>query len=326
MEELKIVEVEEVKQTQLIIVKQLPIIEQHLKALKEEVSIEVATAKALVCTADTIQSVKKTKSGLAKKFKALEVMRKEVKSKVMNPYQDFEKIYKECVTDQFEDADSTLKVKIAEVEDEVKAQKKADVKAYFEEYISTTEIDFIEFERANIKVRLSNSLKSLKAEAKTFIDAIESDLILIRTQEHKADIIVEYKQSLNCSLAITTVVDRFKKIEEEKERQVELQKKRDAEKARQLEIEAEKKAQKERLALIQNAKNPKAEPMRSPDKFVPEFVPEEPVPFEEAFAGMFNDEEPKIEVNFTIQATSTMMDELIQFLNERKYEYKSEVM
>jgi len=313
MEELKIVEVEEieeVKQTQLIIVKQLPIIEQHLKALKEEVSIEVATAKALVCTADTIQSVKKTKSGLAKKFKALEVMRKEVKSKVMNPYQDFEKIYKECVTDQFKDADSTLKVKIAEVEDKVKAQKKADVKAYFEEYISTTEIDFIEFERIGVKVGLSGSLKSLKAVVKSFIDIVVDDLALIDTQEHKTEILVAYKQSLNCSLAITTVVERFKKIEEEEIKQAELKEKRRIEKERLAEIE---RIRKETEANIKPIAAPIAPPIQEKREEVKPSAHEV-----KTFPGAAT----KYSLNFTVIDTKEKLVALRQFLNDGGYKYE----
>ena len=56
-------------------------------------------------------------------------------------------------------------------------------------------------------------------EEQEFIDKIADDLNLIDTQEHKAEILVEYKQSLNVSNAITTVNNRFKAIEEEKAKQ-----------------------------------------------------------------------------------------------------------
>lgn len=59
-------------------------------------------------------------------------------------------------------------------------------------------------------------MKSLKEQAKAFIDKIVDDLNLIKTQEHKAEILVEYKQTLNVAQAITIVINRFKAIEEEK--------------------------------------------------------------------------------------------------------------
>ena len=61
-------------------------------------------------------------------------------------------------------------------------------------------------------------MKSLKEQAKQFIDKIVDDLKLIETQEHKAEILVEYKQTLNVAQAITTVTNRFKAIEEEKKK------------------------------------------------------------------------------------------------------------
>lgn len=64
-------------------------------------------------------------------------------------------------------------------------------------------------------------MKSLKEQAKQFIDKIVDDLKLIETQEHKAEILVEYKQTLNVAQAITTVTNRFKAIEEEKAKQEE---------------------------------------------------------------------------------------------------------
>ena len=77
------------------------------------------------------------------------------------------------------------------------------------------------YEQAKINVTLTASIKSLKEQAKVFIDKIVDDLKLIETQEHKAEILVEYKQTLNVSQAITTVTNRFKAIEEEKRKQEE---------------------------------------------------------------------------------------------------------
>lgn len=53
------------------------------------------------------------------------------------------------------------------------------------------------------------------------MDKVVDDLNLINTQDHKAEILVEYKQNLNVSQAITMVTNRFKAIEEEKKKQLE---------------------------------------------------------------------------------------------------------
>lgn len=200
----------------LIVVKQLPIIEQQLQAIKSEVTAKVETALSLVCTEDTVKEVKAVRAELNKEFKEFEDRRKEVKKSVLSPYEQFENVYKDCITDVFKKADTELKSKIDSVENELKEQKTAEVKAYFDEYLQSKGIDFVTFEKANINVTLSASMKSLKEQAKTFIDRICEDLHLIDTQEHKDEILYEYKQSLNVSNSITTVVNRHKAIEEAK--------------------------------------------------------------------------------------------------------------
>ena len=162
-----------------------------------------------------------------KDYKEFETKRKLVKEQVLKPYNDFENVYKECISDKFRNADLILKGKIDNVENELKAKKEQEVKDYFEEYKTANNIDFITYGQARINVTLSASMKSLKEQAKQFIDKITDDLKLIETQEHKAEILVEYKQTLNVSQAITMVTNRFKAIEEEKkkeEQEKELQK------------------------------------------------------------------------------------------------------
>lgn len=200
----------------LIVVKQLPIIEQQLQAIKAEVTAKVETALTLVCTEDAVKEVKAVRAELNKEFKEFEDRRKEVKKSVLSPYEQFESVYKDCITDVFKKADTELKSKIDSVENELKEQKTAEVKAYFDEYLQSKGIDFVTFEKANINVTLSASMKSLKEQAKAFIDRICEDLNLIDTQDHKDEILYEYKQSLNVSNSITTVVNRHKAIEEAK--------------------------------------------------------------------------------------------------------------
>ena len=109
----------------------------------------------------------------------------------------------------------------------MKSKKEKEIKEYFEEYKTANNIGFITYGQARINVTLSASMKSLKEQAKQFIDKIVDDLKLIETQEHKTEILVEYKQTLNVSQAITSVTNRFKAIEEEKkkiEQEKELQK------------------------------------------------------------------------------------------------------
>ena len=204
----------------LIIVKQLPIIEEQLKSLSNEIDTKVANALSLVVSDETVKDVKKVRADLNADFKELETQRKMVKEKVLAPYQQFEEVYKTYVSDKFKDADKQLKNKIDEVEEEQKRNKGIEVSEYFIEYAKSNDLDWLVedgtyYQMANINVTLSASMKSLKEQAKNFVDMVISDLALIETQEDKIEILVEYKKTLNVSNAITSVVNRKEALKKE---------------------------------------------------------------------------------------------------------------
>lgn len=283
----------------LIVVKQLPQIEEHLKELSIEVDKKVESAKSLVCTEENVTTIKQIRAGLNKEFKEVEKQRKMVKEQILAPYMQFEEVYKNYISNKYKRADSDLKIKIDLTEKELKAKKEQEIKEYFEEYRTANNIDFITYEQAGINVTLSASKKSLKEQAKQFVDKILDDLRLIETQEHKVEILVEYKQNLNVSNSITTVINRFKVIEEEKKRQEEL-------KQKQME-EAQKKAD-------QNIKMQTEVTKKALDNFVVPEVLQAPVIEEK--------KEEILTLKFTVKGTRTKLRELKKFLENGGYDYE----
>lgn len=284
---------------ELIVVKQLPIIQERLKELSTEIDKKVENAKSLICTEETLKEVKQVRADLNKDFKDLEMQRKLVKEQVLAPYMQFEEIYKQYVSDKYKNADIELKNKVDSIENELKNRKEQEIRDYFEEYKTANNIDFIAYGQARINVTLSVSMKSLKEQAKAFIDKIVDDLKLIETQEHKAEILVEYKQSLNVGNAITTVTNRFRAIEEEKRRQEEL-------KQRQLE-EAKR-------IVEQNIKIQEEATKKALDNFVAPEVLQVPVIEEK--------QEEILTLKFTVKGTRTKLKELKQFLESGGYDYE----
>ncbi len=207
---------EAVEKNSLIVVKQLPVIEEQLKTIRADIEHKVSGVLALECTEGTVKAIKVLRADLNKDFKDLEERRKFVKSKILEPYENFEAVYKECVTEIFKGADTELKKRIDEVENNLKFEKRKEIEDYFNEYAASKNIDFVGFFDAHINVTMSASKKSLQEQVKAFIDRICDDLTLIDTQEHKEEILVEYKNSLNASASITTVVARHKAIDDEK--------------------------------------------------------------------------------------------------------------
>lgn len=276
--------------TQIIEVKQLPIIKQQLQLVKKSVIEKTEAALKLVCTENTLQEVKKAKTALTKEFKEWEAKRKSVKNAVMTPYEQFEKVYKECVTDIYKNADNELKAKVGSIENALREEKSAEIKAYFDEYVASRGIEeiygkFLAFEYTGIKVTLSASKKSLKEQAANFVDRICDDLNLIETQEHKDEILYEYKKSLNVSGSITAVANRYKAIEAEKAR------------------EAERKARAEAVKATEN----KVDEVIKPAKVIIESP---------------KVEEPVLTVKFTVKGTKAKLQELKAYLERNGFDYE----
>lgn len=287
----------------LIVVKQLPQIEEHLKELSLDVDKKVENAKNLVCTEENVTIIKQIRASLNKEFKEVENQRKIVKEQILAPYMQFEEIYKMYISDKYKSADNDLKEKIDSTENELKNIKEQEIKDYFEEYKKANNIDFVIYSQARINVTLSASRKSLKEQAKQFIDKIVDDLKLIDTQEHKTEILVEYKQSLNVSQAITSVTNRFKAIEEEKKkRQEELKRKQLEEAQRRADESIRAQTEATRQAL---------------ENFIPkteETILQAPVIEEK--------QEEILTLRFAVRGTRTKLRELKQFLENGGYDYE----
>lgn len=242
VEAVEVSSAEEINRDSLITVKQIPIIEERLKDIKGIIQAEVDQALSLECTDENKQQIKKLRSNLSKQFKLLEADRKKIKNIVLGPYEAFEATYKECVTNIFKPADNQLKDRIAAIENAEKEAKREKAIAFFNEYAAAHNINFVSFDDVGVEVTLSVSEKKLKETCKAFIDKVVGDLALIDTQEHKADILVEYKKSLNVSRSITSVKLRYQAIEEEKRRiaEAEARKKAEAEHRQAVEQAIEK--------------------------------------------------------------------------------------
>ena len=278
----------------LIIVRQLPQIEEHLKDLSTEIDEKVENAKSLVCTEESVKTIKQVRANLNKEFKELEVQRKTVKEQILAPYMQFEEVYKTYISEKYKSADIDLKQKIDSTENELKRQKEQEIRDYFEEYKTANNIDFVTFEQARISVTLSASKKSLKEQTKAFIDKIVDDLKLIETQECKEEILVEYKQNLNVSRAIQEVANRHKLLEEEKRKQEELKNKQLEEVQRQADISI-----KEQEIATKNAL----------DNFSIE-------------APKVEEQEEMLTLKFTVRGTRTKLKELKKFLEDGGYDYE----
>lgn len=234
----------------LIVLKQVPIIAEKLKMVSEEIDKQTQNAIALECNEETKTIVKKTRAELNKEFQQLEEKRKELKTQIIKPYDDFmEQVYEPLISSKFKNADTILKDKISSVENELLQEKKNEIENYFKDYAQSNEVDFLDISMTKINILLSKSNASLKNECKEFIDKIVNDLKVIELQENKTEILVEYKNNLNLALSIQIVENRHKQLEIEKQKEIERQK--------ALEIETQNIQQVEEIVAPMEIEEPK---------------------------------------------------------------------
>lgn len=206
----------------LMKVTQLPVIEEHLRSRKEQTEQRVAEAMSLVCTDETLTSVKNIRAEMNREFADAETQRKAIKAAIMEKYDSFESVYRECIADPYKRADADLKAKIDATESEIKNRCEEMLLGYFRELCAVNEIDFLSFGQTGVKVDMASARaktpKKLMEQIKLKVDGVAQDMKTIGTMgENAPEIMVEYKNNLDLSLAISVVNERHRRAEEERE-------------------------------------------------------------------------------------------------------------
>jgi len=199
---------------------QKPVIQHKLVEIGKSVTTRLAGLNLpnLLATDDTIKSLKNLRIELNKELGDYEAQRKAIKEAVSNPYVEFNAIYTIEVSEKYKVAIETLKDKIAVFEDRIKLEKKNNVICYFNELCFAESIDFLKFENVGLEINLSTSEKAYKDKCNEFVQKVSDDILLINTQEFEAEIMAEYKKTLNASKAITAIVERKAAIKLEADR------------------------------------------------------------------------------------------------------------
>lgn len=304
--------------TDLIVVKQLPVIEEQLRSVKMAIQNRVNAVLSMECTEDTYREIKKARADLNAEFRELESRRKAVKAQVEAPYKAFEKVYKDCAADIYAQADRELGEKIYAVEGGLRRQKSDAVQAYFSEYRESLRLpaDIASYDFAGINVTLTASEKSLKKQAKDYLDRIREDLTLIDTLPDRDEVLAEYRKCMSVSKAVQAVRDRHARIEAERQRRLEAEEA--ARKTQEHTAEVEQViAEEEELAVPEPAEAPADEfhaPVLEPDseENAAEEAPAEP---EATPASRFA-------VAFRVVGTLDQLKAMKKFLIDGGYEYE----
>lgn len=273
----------------LIILKQLPVIEEHLATLAGEIDHRVEAALSMVVTEETYKDVKKVRADLNKEFQELETRRKGVKAAVMEPYEHFSKVYEAYVSSKYREADTALKTRICAIESGLKQQKEDKLRAYYGEAAEALNILHVPFERVGLNITLSASEKSLRDGVDSFLHTLADGLEMIQNRADRDEVLVEFWKSLNAAQAVNIVEERHRRMEEEKAR---------------ADMRAEEeRAARERAAAVEE-RMAACRPVTAP-----------------VSADTAGDEEI-LRVTFTVRGPRRKLRELKKFLNDGGYQYE----
>ena len=305
---------------ELITLKQPPIIiYEQIKAVGQQIEAKIAELNLdnRLVTDETLKSAKNTRTMLRKELDDFETQRKYIKEQVNAPYEAFEKAYKEHIKVHYDKADSTLKAKIDEVQNRLLDDKRGRIKDYFKEFCDAQGIDFLIFERLPLNITLSASDKSLKEQVTGFVSEASKSLQLIESlnepDEFKAEILTDYKQTLDVTRAIQGAQYR------KQQREAELQR-----------IEAQRLAA-EQARLAAEARAREAAPLQAPAQVTYEAQPAPPVqpaapiqpePVQEATQAVQEDENEIVQSTFTVIGTRAQLRALRDFLDNNNIQYQ----
>lgn len=305
---------------ELITLKQPPIIiYEQIKAVGQKIEAKIAELNLdnQLVTEDTLKSAKNTRTVLRKELDDFETQRKYIKEQVNAPYEAFEKAYKEHIKVHYDKADSTLKSKIDEVQNRLISDKSARIKDYFTESCQQQGIDFLIFERLPLNITITKSDKSLKEEVTGFVGEVSKSLQLIESlnepNDFKAEMLTEYKQTLDVTRAIQNAQYRRQQ--------------REAELAR---IEAQRVAA-EQARLAAEARAKAQAPLQAPAQVINEAQPAVPIqpeapmqpePAQEATQAVQEDYNEVVQSSFTVIGTRAQLRALRAFLDNNNIQYQ----
>lgn len=294
---------------QVITLRQLPIIEEHLQLVKEKIEARTNQVAQMAVTEETRADAKKMRTELRKEFDAMETQRKRVKADIMAPYEHFETLYKEYVSEPYKKADAALDGQIKELERGIVEKKTAEIKDYFAELCKANNLDWLKYEQLNLKVGLSTTVSGVKTAMTATVLQIAADAAELSQNADAAELLVEYQKSLNMALALSTVRARHEQIERQ----------RRAEEERRARIAEQKAAEQKVEQAIEMQRETVQPPVEELSAPAPIEEPEHTALSEPVSA----ESEQVFECRFLVRGTIDQLKALKQYMEKEGLTYES---
>lgn len=187
------------------------------KKLKQEALQLSEQINQVEVTDENVKASKKMLAAVNNRVKEIESKRIAVKKELLEPYTIFESQVKEVVS-IVKDADSTVRHQVRELEELERSEKESSITDLFhkrmQQYPNLVEVyeadDFIDSKHLN----KSTSMKSVETDMVTWLEKKDSDLTVIKSLPNSHDVLMEYLDTIDLSVAMNIVNQRDERMKE----------------------------------------------------------------------------------------------------------------
>lgn len=266
---------------EIVKIEQMPIVFSQLEKIGSFIAEKTKDLDKLECTEENKVEVKNRRTEINNTLKILEDKRKEIKNKLLEPYNIFNEKYEQECKGQLEDASNLLKDKIDTIEIQQKQEKENTLREFFKQYQENYHLEnIVEFEDVGLNITLSASEKSLKEQIMDYCIKISTDIKIIENSDNSDELMYEYnKNGHDYQKAVLALIEKEKQLEEIK---------------KQKEIKQQVEEQEKKVEEV-------IETITAPKELI--------------------EEDEILEATFTIRTTKDKLIQLKEWLKENEIEY-----
>ena len=198
----------------LIRIDTLPEVEEFFSSMREPVSNRISQILRAEYTEETRRDAEQARAEV-RRFKA--DIKGALKKAEAQLYEPWNKVLERAgeITMLCDKADEDLKGRIDTIKDKLKKEKFDEVEAYFNEKRGVLGLDWLDFVWVAPNIRLNDSLTALRKAIDQKLDRISADVMAILAMEHSAEIMAEYKGTLDLAASMKIVKFRLEREAEE---------------------------------------------------------------------------------------------------------------
>lgn len=198
----------------LIRIDALPAVEEFFSSMRDPVARRITEILSAECTEETRRDAEQARAEV-RRFKA--DIKDALKKAEAQLYEPWNKVLERAgdITALCDHADMELKCRIDTIKVKLKKEKFDEVEAYFNEKRGVLGLDWLDFGSVVPNIRLNDSLTALRKAIDQKLDRISADVMAILAMEHNAEIMAEYKDTLDLAASMKIVKFRLEREAEE---------------------------------------------------------------------------------------------------------------